>query len=279
MRIKLWMVLALFAMPVLVFAQTNAPTIPTTTPATPTSGAALLITIIPLLVPIIVALLKKLMQFLPSWSLPILAAALGELLNFISGLLGGPSVGVLAGVALGAAGTGVREIVDQLKQKIAPGSVTPIILFALALPALSGCAGGPVQVKEGSDPLVVYAEWTAENAANTIDTFLEWERKNEARLKRTNPAIHAAANNLRDSATGEIRNLRNLTKQYKADRNDANGSSVRAATNALLALVNSIRGHMGLGPVTPPSLSPTASDLMKITPTNGPPPTPPAVNR
>ena len=96
------------------YAQTNS--VPSV-PGVKGEATSLLLAVIPLLVPLIVALAKSVIKFLPSWSLPILAAALGELLNFISGLLGGPSTTLIGGVVLGAAGTGLREIVDQLKNR------------------------------------------------------------------------------------------------------------------------------------------------------------------
>lgn len=105
--------LAFVAMAVL--AQTNvvAPSVP----GIKGEATSLLLGIIPLIVPIIVALVKSAMKFLPTWTLPVMAAGLGELINYISGLTGGPSTTVLNGVILGAAGTGVREIYDQIKNR------------------------------------------------------------------------------------------------------------------------------------------------------------------
>ena len=104
---------------VVAWAQTNTNTVPVPMemPNLKTEANNLLLAIIPLLVPIIVAGFKAGIKFLPTWSLPIIAAALGELLNVVSGLLGGPTTTVLGGVLLGAAGTGLREILDQLNQK------------------------------------------------------------------------------------------------------------------------------------------------------------------
>ncbi len=83
-----------------------------------TMKSDLLLTLIPLAVPMLVALAKSGISKLPTWSLPILAAGLGELLNFLLGLAGQPNTTVLNGVLLGAAGVGVREIVDQVKSKV-----------------------------------------------------------------------------------------------------------------------------------------------------------------
>lgn len=100
---------------VTVLAQTNS--VPSPSVPGITGDGSLLLAIIPLVVPILVEIAKRGISVLPSWSLPIIAAALGELINFISGRLGGPSTTALNGVILGAAGTGLREILDQLNQK------------------------------------------------------------------------------------------------------------------------------------------------------------------
>ncbi len=97
---------------------TNVVALPANLPNIKTETKDLLLVLIPLLVPIIVAGAKTVLKFLPSWSLPIIAAALGELLNVISGLAGGPTTTVLGGVILGASGTGLREIVDQINQAL-----------------------------------------------------------------------------------------------------------------------------------------------------------------
>ena len=104
----------IFAVPI-ILAQTN--TVPVVPVPTVSSQSQLWLGLIPLVVPLIVAVLKIMIDKLPSWVLPILAAGLGELLNYISGLAGGPTTTAINGLILGAAGTGLREIVDQLKQK------------------------------------------------------------------------------------------------------------------------------------------------------------------
>lgn len=127
-----------------------------------------------------------------------------------------------------------------------------LMLAALiALPVWSGCRH-VVQVAPGADPIVVVAEWTAENAALALDEFLAWERAHEATLAETTPALHAAAEAVRASAPDQLRELRRLTRAYKRDKTDAAGGAVRAATHALLGIANAVRGHMGLPALAPP---------------------------
>jgi len=97
-------------------AQTNTNTIPVHggSPA-PDTGFGLLLTLIPLVVPLVVAALKTAVSKLPSWSLPIIATALGAALNYILALTNQPHTNLLYGALLGAAGVGVREIYDQVK--------------------------------------------------------------------------------------------------------------------------------------------------------------------
>ena len=118
-QIQILTLLTLSLLTVVAWGATNTNTVPVPMemPNIKTEANTLLLALIPLFVPIIVAGFKALMKFLPTWSLPIIAAALGELLNVVSGLIGGPTTTVLGGVLLGAAGTGLREILDQINQK------------------------------------------------------------------------------------------------------------------------------------------------------------------
>ena len=68
------------------------------------------------LVPIIVALLKKLIPESMSWLFPVLATVLGAALDTLSQYTTGISRGPAAGAALGLAGVGLREVIDQLRK-------------------------------------------------------------------------------------------------------------------------------------------------------------------
>ncbi len=138
---------------------------------------------------------------------------------------------------------------------------------------LAGCAHGPVQVKAGADPIVVTAEWTAENSLNAIDQFLLWEEQNRPAITEQSPGVVAAASALRKdgAAAKEIANLRTITRDYKVNRDAAGGERVKAASNALLAIANSVLAHMGLPPLVPPVIGPGVFDQMQNAPTNGPP--------
>ena len=75
----------------------------------------------PMLVPLVLAAAKKGIGALPSWLIPILAPILGAVLDVVNAQLTGFSGGGMLGAILGAAGVGLREIIDQLKKALAGG--------------------------------------------------------------------------------------------------------------------------------------------------------------
>lgn len=89
---------------------------------TPSPGLSLLLIIIPLVVPIVVAVGKFLLPAVPKWILPILAPALGALIDWLNSLVTGTPPNPVTGALLGSAGVGVRELLDQVKQRVTKGS-------------------------------------------------------------------------------------------------------------------------------------------------------------
>ena len=102
---------------VLMFLQ-EVPTLPPTAPNP--FLTQLLATLTPVFVPIVILLLKKGIAKLPSWSLPVIAIGLGVLADFLTQLVTGSSLGPMWGGVLGAAGVGLRELVDQTKKAAKP---------------------------------------------------------------------------------------------------------------------------------------------------------------
>lgn len=93
--------------------------------ATAVSGKALLMSIMPLMIPLIIAACKWaegiFMPRIPVWVLPILAPALGALIDWIASLATGNAANPIIAGLLGLAGTGVREVYDQAKTRIQNG--------------------------------------------------------------------------------------------------------------------------------------------------------------
>src|SRR3990172_2445514 len=72
---------------------------------------------IPIVVPLVIAGLKWGLDWLPGWTLPILAPLLGGVADAVLAWVAGGVSNPLLGAALGSAGVGIREVVDQVKQK------------------------------------------------------------------------------------------------------------------------------------------------------------------
>lgn len=74
----------------------------------------------PIVVPIFIAAFKKISSKIPKWVLPALAPILGVLVTVISNSALQANGNLLVAAALGLAGVGVREIIDQLKPEPKP---------------------------------------------------------------------------------------------------------------------------------------------------------------
>lgn len=92
-------------------------------PTDPSTGSGLLFGLIPVIVPILIAIGKYLAPKVPTILLPVVAPILGILIGLIDNQISGGQASPLLAAALGAAGVGLREIVDQVKQKILPNPI------------------------------------------------------------------------------------------------------------------------------------------------------------
>lgn len=82
----------------------------------------LTVMLIPVVVPLLIAAIKKLIPKIPGWMLPVLAPILGAAVDIASFYATGVSLGPVWGAALGSAGVGLREVIDQLKQRVKNGA-------------------------------------------------------------------------------------------------------------------------------------------------------------
>lgn len=99
-------------------AQTNTTALPGATDAVPAVELGKLL--IAVIVPLIVAGARAVAPKIPKAMLPPLAIALGALADYVGSLLGAWQGNIVVGLALGAAGIGVREASVQLKSLAAP---------------------------------------------------------------------------------------------------------------------------------------------------------------
>lgn len=69
----------------------------------------------PVVVPLVIAGFKLISAKIPTWVFPVLAPILGALVGVISNAALQANGNLYVAAALGLAGVGVREIIDQLK--------------------------------------------------------------------------------------------------------------------------------------------------------------------
>lgn len=112
----------LFAAVFVTLAHAQATGTPVTASFTANDVVALLT---PVVVPLIIAGMKLLMPKIPSWILPLIAPVLGVLINIIDQAVTSHAGNIWLAAALGLAGVGVREVVDQTKQTVTAPPATP----------------------------------------------------------------------------------------------------------------------------------------------------------
>ncbi len=129
------------------------------TPADPGLPApALLIAVV---VPLLIAGLKKLFPKIPGALLPVLAPVLGGIIEAIITSLGHDAGGLVTGAVAGAAGTGVREIVDQNRKRLPGASAAAALCFLCGLLFVTpGCAGFSNRQQDRS--VVIHPDGTRE---------------------------------------------------------------------------------------------------------------------
>ncbi len=114
-------------------------------------------------------------------------------------------------------------------------------IYTAALCALSmGCAG----IQPGNDPVVVNAERTTTVAVTSFDSFLKYERSNDAELRSVNPQIHKFANKIRDNGQHWLQTARSTTQAYKNNRTPENKANLQTAIAVLQEAVNQINQYM-----------------------------------
>lgn len=121
MKTKLLFLFGLFAVTFMALSQhTNLPIAIEPAPGE-IRAHALILTLIPLLVPIVVAIGKSLLPKVPTWVLPILAPALGALIDYIGSLATGADASPIVAAIYGSAGVGARELYDQIRKRLMDG--------------------------------------------------------------------------------------------------------------------------------------------------------------
>lgn len=262
---------------------TNATTIvqnltPTPSLTSQSPAVALAMILIPLVVPLLVAVFKFFLPKLPSWTLPILATALGALLNWISTAVGGPGVGPLTATLLGAAGVGVREIIDQLKPDTKAGAATVASMVALCLfvPVFSGCNGklanggayapGTTELSTNAATGVIATNFIPSQAPDypfaqteiafdfaysTINAVFDFEENNRAMLWSISPQIKKTLDSIRPQAVQARNDYIKARIAYMANPEPVNLSTLQDVLTRVKDIATAVQAAI------PPSVSTT----------------------
>ena len=110
---------------------------------------------------------------------------------------------------------------------------------------VAGC--GTFTVKPGSDPVVVYAEYSSELALQSFDLFRKWERENDVALVKIDPSIHQVANSIRENGKRWIVELRTAISAYKVNRTPEAKTALLAAQGFLDLAIQEIRNATAKG--------------------------------
>lgn len=150
--LALFALLALLLAPAALLAQelpVATPVDPATLAAPPDPALPTPSLLIAVLVPLVIAGLKKAFPKIPGALLPVLAPVLGGLIEAVVTALGHDGGGVVAGAVAGAAGTGVREIVDQNRKRL-PGAAAGLCFLCGLLFVVPGCTSFVVEQGDAS---------------------------------------------------------------------------------------------------------------------------------
>lgn len=121
----------------------------------------------PIIAPLIVALVKTITTKLPKWSLPLIAGIAGGLVEVINSFATGAPLTGYQGIALGLAGVGVREFVDQL------GKARAAMLIAFVAFSLWGLGCATML----TDQTVTEPDGTIRNTKVKARTFMDAKSK------------------------------------------------------------------------------------------------------
>jgi hypothetical protein len=141
---------------------------------------------IPVVVPVTLAVLKQCLPQVPKRWLPVLAPALGALAETIATQQVG--TGTVLGAALGSAGVGLRELVDQMRKSMSEPAAGPATRSPESRPApgptlswwwlllLPFLAGGCKTPDETAYKTVASLEAAADHAMNAWADYVVWKR-------------------------------------------------------------------------------------------------------
>jgi hypothetical protein len=246
----------------------------------------LLQSVIPVVVPLAIAVLKHFAPRLPKPWLPVLAPLLGAILDFLGTLQVG--AGTVVGAALGSAGVGLREILDQLRRAgqernegppteptRQPGTRPPPFAALLFLLAASMLLAGCKTPDEAAFKTIASLEAAVDHAMNAWADYVVWKRAappaDEALAEQERQVKTAYTSyRLAMSAAYAARATYTADKQAGLPAWQARLDAARAAAAELMKLVDAFLVSAPLAPtpaLTPnPNLNPDLNLNPNLTP-------------
>jgi hypothetical protein len=207
--------------PLWLWGQTNGAAVPEGhgLPAAAPAAASKIAMLLALGVPLLLAALKAAVPRLPGWSLPILAPVFGALGDYLLQKAGVSNLGPEWGAVLGAAGVGVRELKDQVHQRIGGVGGTAVMLFLLgAMGFVVGCVDLPTSVFR-------FEQTTGKLADNNMRGYAVWWKS------QTN---HADAATLKDLLQ-EREQVMSASRELEASLHTLENWRVVYTTNTAMA--------------------------------------------
>lgn len=250
------------------FAQdTNSVPAPGVTPAPKSTGLGLMLKLIPLAVPVLIAVAKYFLPRVPLWLLPILAPVLGALIDFLTALATGNAANPLIGALFGSAGVGVRELLDQVKQKMQSGKASGTVALIGTLIGGSilfgtGCqwhqnkleAGGAyapavitIQTNEtgvvtnvvrlaAPETELYYADMAFDFVYSAVISVMQFERENRETLWAISPQIKHTLDEYRPKVVVIAKEWATARKAYLANPTPANMSTLQEVLSRMRAI-------------------------------------------
>ena len=139
--------------------------------------------------------------------------------------------------------------------------VLALATLAAAILAAAGCFSGCSTLAPGADPVEVRAEQMEGVSADTFDLFLHVEYDNVDFCRSNLPAVHAAAEWLRQPVTlgtnvwsrdiAMVQSFDATRRAYKANRTADNKASLTAALAALETALRQVQEHLATLAATP----------------------------
>lgn len=131
-------------------------------------------------------------------------------------------------------------------------AIAVLALLPLCATLDTGCAGkgqlnpttGTYDTNAPADPIVVNAQRVRAVALEVFDGFMKAEKENDAKWRAVNPAIHAAAEEIRRNGKTWLEDLTKATTAYQSNRTADGKSRLNRALAVVLSATSSAQEYL-----------------------------------